>query len=43
MTKEEVIKQLESLLEDRNSFEPKDKDPENIFRKDAEALKYKKK
>ena len=39
MTEKEVIEQIESLIDDRNSFiDPTDKREDNIFRKDKEAL-----
>lgn len=39
MSEEEVIEQIESLIDDRNSFiDPTDKSEDNIFRKDKKAL-----
>ncbi len=39
MSEKEVIEQIESLIDDRNSFiDPTDKSEDNIFRKDKEAL-----
>ncbi len=39
MSEKEVKEQIESLIDDRNSFiAPEDKNEDNIFRKDKEAL-----
>ena len=39
MSEKEVIEQIESLIDDRNSFiDPTDKKEDNIFRKDKKAL-----
>lgn len=39
MTEQEMLDQVESLIDDRNSFiDPLDNDKNNIFRKDKEAL-----
>lgn len=39
MTEKEVIEQIESLIDDRNSFiNSTDKSEDNIFRKDKKAL-----
>ena len=40
MNVKEAIEQVESLIDDRRSFiDPTDKDENNIFRKDIEAIK----
>ncbi len=40
MNVKEAIEQIESLIDDRKSFiDPTDKDENNIFRKDIEAIK----
>lgn len=40
MNVKEAIEQVESLIDDRKSFiDPTDKDENNIFRKDIEAIK----
>lgn len=39
MSEKEAIEQIESLIDDTNSFiDPTDKSEDNIFRKDKEAL-----